>query len=108
MSFLHQKMADGAWQKMALAEKMSNIGSEVHRALSWQEKGNNQYAESAFLRSLELFDFTLQSEKDLPKLKEIARLREVWSDYFTNGNTYRFTPDFFRKYFLGFNLLARR
>lgn len=107
MNFQHQKMASGAWRKMSLAEKMANVGSEVYRSLSWREKGNTEYAKAAFLRSLELFDLTLQSEKP-PKLKEIARARELWVDYFINGNTYNSKPDFFKKYFSQFNFLARK
>lgn len=105
--YKHKGMAGGAWKKMSLAHKMANIGSEVHRSLSWQEKENQKYAENAFFRSLELFDLTLQSEKDPFRLKEISRVREAWTDHFTANNEYSFTDDFFRQYFLKFNLLAR-
>ncbi len=38
---------------------MSNIGSEVERALNWQAKGNLAYSQKVFGRALELLDLTL-------------------------------------------------
>lgn len=53
----HKKQAQGDWHRKSFLEQMAHIGSEVYRAISWREK-NPEYSDSAFLRSLELFDLT--------------------------------------------------
>ncbi|MFH0950953.1 MAG: hypothetical protein V1765_00565 [bacterium] len=106
--YQHQQQANGQWTQLNLMEQMANIGSEVIRALNWQEKNNKQYAQMAFERSLELFDLTAADPKNNNhRLKEILRAREVWVDYFFGDNQYQSTADSWRKYFLAFNYAAR-
>ena len=59
MRIEHQNLAAGKWAELTLAEQLANIGSEVERAITWQEKGHNDYSQKAFLRSLELLSFSL-------------------------------------------------
>ena len=60
---------------------MGNIGSEVNRTISWRQKGNAEFAENAFVRSIELLDLTLADERWRgPKRKEVARVRESWCE----------------------------
>lgn len=87
------------WQSISFMNRLANIGSEVHRALNWQEKGNHEYAGLAFLRSLELFDLTMQTNQSYPETKELCRLREVWVDYFKYTNIYQTDAKFWRNYF---------
>ena len=54
----HKKQFQGKWQKKSFLEQMANIGSEVYRAINWKNKGNGEYAQLAFERSLELFDLS--------------------------------------------------
>ena len=107
MSRQHQKLADGGWQKLFLVEQLANIGSEVQRAISWQEKGNQAYAEMAFFRSLELFDLTVGDKKNISRLKEVCRMRELFSDFFIGDNIYGSTAEQWQKFFLAFNVAAR-
>ena len=93
---------------MTLLEQMANIGSEVERALNWRAKGNAAYAEKAFDRSLELMDLTLGSTEGLARLKEFARLREVWADYFSGSNQFSSTENSFKKYFFHFASAVRK
>lgn len=95
------------WNKLTLVEQMANIGSEVFRAISWKKKGNREYSKLAFYRSLELFDLTLASKKNRERLKEVARAREAWADYFAGDNIYQGTAQAWEKYFYEFNYLAR-
>ena len=93
---------------MTLLEQMANAGSEVERALNWRSKKNEPYSQRAFERSLELMDLTLESWQDFPRLKEFARLREAWVDYFSGSNQFCSTENSWRKYFFHFALAARR
>ena len=70
------------WHRLSLFEQMANVGSEVERAISWKEKGNDEYSSLAFERALELLDFTVETVRELHRLRELLRLREVLVDYF--------------------------
>jgi hypothetical protein len=96
---LHQELANGNWLKLSFLEQVGNIGSEVERTIRWKEKGNNAIRDKAFLRSLELFDLTLNSNHTYSQLKEIARTREIWVDYIYFENQYNSNNQQFRKYF---------
>ena len=106
--YQHQQQALGKWQTLSLLEQMANIGSEVIRALNWQDKNNQEYAQAAFERSLELFDLTVADCKNHnQRLKEILRARELWSDYFFGDNQFKSSAKSWRNYFLAFNYAAR-
>jgi hypothetical protein len=107
MRVQHQNLAAGRWTELSLVEQMANIGSEVERAIKWRAKANQDYAEMAFERSLELIDFSLNDLKNRYRLKEIARLREIWTDFFKYDNMYHSTSEQFQKYFYAFNYAAR-
>lgn len=104
----HKNLASGGWIKLSLAEQMANIGSEVERALKWQEKGNHDYSQKAFFRSLELLSLSLDCQKNGARLKELARLYEVLVDYFKGKNIFSSSALLWRKYFYAFNWLARK
>lgn len=95
----HKKQSQGDWHKKSFLEQMANIGSEVFRAINWRNKGNEEYAQLAFVRSLELFDLTKGSKLTYPEYKELLRMREVWVDYFQYNNEYNSTEKDINKYF---------
>ena len=104
----HKELAGGRWEKFSFVEQMANIGSEVERALNWRAKNNPGYCQKAFERALELLDLSLEITRDFPRLKELARSREVLVDYFFGTNEYGSDEKFLRRYFLDFATAARR
>ena len=100
MSYQHKALANGGWKDKPFLEQMANIGSEVERTIAWKEKDNEEYSKMAFVRSLELFDLTLDGKLRLSELKEVARAREAWVDFVEYGNTYKSTKEQWRQYFL--------
>ena len=104
----HRELASGRWKEMTLSEQMANIGSEVSRALNWMKKGNEEYSRNAASRSLELLDLTLDCTETLPRLREVARLREAVVDYFFGANEFSSSETLWRNYFDHFNYAARR
>jgi len=96
----HRKQSKGDWQKKTFLEQMANIGSEVYRAINWRKKGNEEYAQLAFERSLELFDLSKSSNLTYPQYKELLRMREMWVDYFKYDNEYNSTEEWINKYFV--------
>ena len=93
-----------SWNKRPFLEQMANIGSEVYRAINWRKKGNEEYAQLAFLRSLELFDLTKQSKLTFSQYKELTRMRELWVDY--KNNQYN-SEGFFNNYFKYITIACR-
>lgn len=75
------------WFKLSLSEQMANIGSEVIRAIKWRQKGEKKHWEKAIERALELFDLTLSDRRWKNRAKEIARMREVICDFFTEATS---------------------
>lgn len=91
---------------MTLAEQLANVGSEYGRAKKWKQKNKEQLFWSAFSRMLELLDLTINDPRwHNHRLKELCRLREfICTEFLTEHNT----QDNFQKYFLQFNVLARK
>lgn len=108
MSCRHKNLAAGHWGQLSFLEQMANIGSEVERALNWRAKGNIVYSRQAVERALELLDITLDTVNGLPRLREVARVRESLVDYFLGANQYSSSEGYWRKYFFSFTYAARR
>ncbi|TSC76032.1 MAG: hypothetical protein G01um101431_1050 [Parcubacteria group bacterium Gr01-1014_31] len=106
MTYQHRELANGKWRELSLIEQLANIGSEVERTISWRSK-NPEYSRLAFERALELIDLTLADGKNRRRCKEIARVREVLSDYFVGDNQWKSTDQLWRNYFYPFNYAAR-
>ncbi len=96
----HKKQSEGIWQSKCFFEQMANIGSEVYRAINWRNKGNEEYSQIAFLRSLELFDLSKESKLTISQFRELTRMREIWVDFFKYDNQYNSTEDQINKYFM--------
>jgi len=107
MKYQHQELAAGRWEKLNLIEQMANIGSEVERTLLWREKGNSQYSQKAFERTLELLDLTIADSRNKKRLRELTRLREALVDYFFGENQFSSSDRLWRNYFFAFNYAAR-
>lgn len=105
---LHKSLTQEKWSAFTLHEQMAHIGAEVGRSLNWKRKGDADHAQRAFERALELFDFTLAHPHSLPRLREIARAREVFCDYVAGDNEYDSDDVSFDRYFYPFNYAARK
>ena len=109
-SMQHRDLAAGRWRELTLAEQLGNIGSEVSRAARWSGR-NPELAQGALYRALELFDLTLadpRHQKSVARLREIARAREVVTDFFAGPNEYGSTATSLQRYFDAYAIAARR
>lgn len=106
---LHRDLAAGRWWTLTLAEQMGNAGSEVGRAIRAKAAGQPDRFEPAVARALDLLDLTLQDRRwSGPRLREIARAREVVCDFLVGENEYRTTSESLDAYFTAFAYAARR
>jgi hypothetical protein len=107
---LHRGLADGRWWTLSLAEQLGNVGSEISRAVRWSAR-RPETGRQAFHRALELLDLTLDDPRwraSRPRLREIARAREVVVDFFDGTNQYGSTALSLQKNFDHYALAARR
>lgn len=104
----HKTLTLERWQQFSLAEQFGNIGSEVNRVILAKQKGDMDMQESAYERTLELFDLTFMDRKHKYRLREIGRLREVFIDAFLGGSEYQSSLDYVNDYLLDFALIARK
>lgn len=104
---IHVHSAKGRWQTFSLAEQMGNIGSEINRALKFQEKNTERF-ENAINRALELFDLTIEDPRWRHGLREITRVREVFCNTVFGDNEYNTSLDDLNQYFYLFALAARK
>lgn len=107
MTFQHTQLASGRWDRLTLVEQLANTGSEVERTISWKKRGNTNYSKKAFIRALELLDLTINDPKNIKRVKELTRLREVLVDYFMADNTYSSSDSLWQRYFHSFSWAAR-
>ena len=100
--FFHKELASGRWFTLSLVEQLAHIGSEVHRAISWHQKGDVLLRDRALYRALELFDLTVADPRWRYRLKEILRTRESVCDLFYGNNSYNTSFACMEKYFFQF------
>jgi len=103
---IHKDLVGEPWNRLSIAEQMANVGCDVERAIRWRNKGNLDYSRSAFERALELLMFTIADPKNIKRLSELCRLKEVLGDYFAGNNEYASTDEGWQKYFFNFNYMA--
>ena len=108
LNYVHSEEVRQDWQGRPITYQMGNIGSEVSRALKWTREGNQQRADKAIDRALELFDFTIEANaNNHPRLTEILKAREEFCDYFFNGNSCHTNPAKMQKYYDGFVMMSQ-
>lgn len=104
MNYFYQNISS-KWAQMTICKQMANIGIEFDRAIRWRKK-DKKLSLNAFYRSILLLDETINDKKNLHRLKEICRLKEIMIDYFLGDNIYQSDEKFFQKYFLFYNFIV--
>lgn len=106
----HRDLAAGGWWTLSLPEQLGNVGSEISRAERWKFR-NPEVSRGALYRALELLDLMLDDPRlrqSRPRLREVARAREVVADYFAGPNQYGSSGPSLQKYFDAYALAARK
>lgn len=90
---------------MSLAQQLGNAGSEFHRALSWQARGDDEKFNQAAARFIELMDLTVTDPRWTGRRRrELARVREAGTEELENQDE---VTKSLQKYFDHFALYAR-
>ena len=108
INYIHSDDVRKNWKNHSITYQMGNIGSEVSRSLKWFQKGNEQRANKAIDRALELFDFTIEANLGNSfRLTEILKAREEFCDYFFGNNSWGTEPAMMQRYYDGFVMMER-
>src|SRR3989338_7533137 len=97
---LHKRLTSERWAELSLLEQMGNIGSEVGRAAARRRQGDENLAQKALERALELIDLTVQDKRWRARLTEILRAREVLCDTFYGSGKFQSSPEGMERYFM--------
>ena len=108
LNLIHDADVYRDWLHRPITYQMGNIGSEVSRSLKWSAKGNQRRADKAIDRALELFDFTIEANRENhARLTEVLKAREEFCDYFFNGNSWGTDSAKMQKYYDEFVMIEQ-
>ncbi len=104
----HRTLTPERWKNLSFAEQMSNVGSEVFRAMRWRRTDDKLFRLSVE-RALELLDLTIEvSSGTGARLRELTRLREALVDFFLFDNIFASTDRSWETYFGAFDIAASK
>ncbi len=87
---------------MPVTEQISNIGSEVARALRYKKKGDFQKARNFANKAIEFWLLSEEDPKNRHRLGEFNCAVEELRDYFLGENTYQTTETMLTRYYDAF------
>ena len=102
----HKSLAEGRWATLSLCEQIANVGSEVSRTKNWLIKGNEQQANRAFERCLELIYLTLMFANRTPVYREICRFKEFFCKAYLEKNINEL--EYFDRYCMQFGISHKK
>jgi len=91
---------DVKWFQMSIGEQISNIGSEVARALKY--KDNEKKMLNFLNKAIELIERSQRDPKNRYRIAELGFCKEEMLDYFIGANIYQTTPEQMMKYYDAF------
>ena len=87
---------------------MGNIASELSRAILFKDKNEQDRMKNSLLRLIELIDLTIEDPKNIRRLKELCRFKEVVADWYCGTRVYAIPPESLKSYAMQFALLAAK
>lgn len=93
---------DVRWFDMSVGMQISNIGSEVNRALRWKNRGDKDKMMSFYNKAIELLNLSEKDPKNLYRKGEFDFCIEELEDFFIGDNLYNTSEEMFHKYYDAF------
>ena len=90
------------WFAMPVGLQISNIGSEVGRAIKYKNQNEAEKAERFATKAIQLLELTKQDPKNKGRLGEFEFAIEELIDYFLGNNVYGTTDEMLKKYYDAF------
>lgn len=89
------------WFQMSVGEQISNIGSEVERALRFRNKEPQKSLEFVN-KAIELIERSQMDPKNQTRIRELGNCKEELIDFFIGDNIYSTTEEQLRRYYNAF------
>ena len=90
------------WYQMSVEKQIGNIGSEVNRAIQWQNKGNTDRARNFCNKAKELLQLSMEDPKNRHRRGEFFNGIVELEDRFFGENQYNTTDEMLKKYYDAF------
>ncbi len=90
------------WFAMPIHEQLANVGSEVGRAISWKNRGNEQRKEGFCKKAIDFLELIKTDPKNKHRIGELNFCIEELRDYFLGNNMYDATDEMIMKYYDAF------
>lgn len=91
-----------SWFAMPIGVQISNVGSEVHRAIRWKNRGNVQKKTSFCMKAIEFLELMKKDPKNLYRKGELDCCINELLDYLLGDNIYNTTEEQLIKYYDAF------
>lgn len=97
---IFKELSQERWNTFSIVKQLANVGTDIDRAIQWKKQGNIEYSQKSFEAALELLAMTIIDPKNKGcRRRELARVRELFIDYFMYGNEYATSDAMWRDYF---------
>lgn len=90
------------WFEMPVSMQISNIGSEVSRAIRYKNKGDNTKATNFCNKAIEFLKIIEEDPKNKHRKGEFDFCIEELTDYFLGTNEYHTNDTMLKKYYDAF------
>ena len=90
------------WFNMPVDMQISNIGSEVSRAINWKNRGNEKRMIGFCNKAIEFLNLSVEDPKNRHRIGELSFCIEELKDYFLGDNLYSTTDEMLHKYYDAF------
>ena len=94
--------SDVKWFSMPLGVQISNVGSEVNRAIRYRNKNDRQKAENFCDKAVEFLEIMKRDPKNTARINEFNAAIDELNDYFKGNNTYQTTDRVLTRYYDAF------
>lgn len=90
------------WFEMPVSMQISNVGSEVSRAINWKNRGNEKRKVGFCNKAIEFLLLSIEDPKNIHRIGELSFCIEELRDYFLGDNLYNTTDEMLHKYYDAF------
>ena len=90
------------WYAMPIGTQISNVGSEVHRAIRWKNKNDADKAANFCDKAIELLELTKSDPKNHSRIAELDNGILELQDYFEGENLFGTTDNVLIRFYDSF------
>ena len=98
----YEEKTDARWFSMPIGVQISNVGSEVNRAIRWKNRKEPQKAENFCKKAIEFLEIIKRDPKNVHRRGELDAAIEELRDYFLGENLFQTTDEVLTRYYDAF------